>query len=231
MDLPSVLDSFLTVLRSLPRNAADSVVVTISREACKSSADLPRPVQQPVCRMELKKASQPETFSVVVHVDLQRSFRLRFNDAEQSDLPILVRQILFKMSPIDATSASSLLQKPANERVSISREMSHLIESASNTLNKVCDGVRFDDVAAIPGMLAEAVLRVVHPLNVGCTLQEISLEMSIGDDPVFLNSTVSIEDLSARLRSPRSYRPSLNCVGSSSDHVSGVVHTSKRGAA
>jgi hypothetical protein len=226
MDLPFVVDSFLSVLQGLPSDFPDPLAVKITPESAELTTNVETQVIQPKYSVALEKASQAESASVSVCLDLHKSFRLRFNDPTWTDRKILVKQVLLKMSPIDAFAVSSLLKKPAKERVQIPREIHHLGDSAATIFKKVCDGVKFDDPAAVPAMLAEAVLRVVRPLTTICKLEQVSLRVVIGDDPVTLTKTVSLADLAARLRKPQIHMQALDHIEFPSGYVSSVPQRS-----
>lgn len=214
-DLPCLLDSFFTVSRSFPKHIPDPVIVKVSHDTRSHY-------------VELTRGTVGESINCSFHVNLQQPFQLRFGGTKWKDRPLSVQSILFRMSPIDTTAVSSLLKSSPKDQVSIEHERRHLVESAIEIISKVCDGVRFDDVATVTGMLAEAVLRVVRPLTAGLKLEQICLSVVIGDDPVTLTKTVSLTDLDARARTPQLYVPSLDHVSFPSGSRSSAVHRLKR---
>jgi hypothetical protein len=211
-DLPIMLDNFLGVLPNLPKDITDYVKVKISLDPKVVAATSANLVALPSYTLELKKGSSSESVSVIVTSDLQACFKLRFKDSRWRNRSIRVQRMVLQMSSMDAAAVNSLLTSPAKTQVSILAETSHLAASASATMKKVCEGVKFDDVAVVPGMLAEAVLRVVRPLTTGLKLEQVSLSVIIGDDPVTLTKTVSLTDLGARVPSAQRYVPLLDHV-------------------
>lgn len=178
------------------------MTVKISRDAPTLSAYRASSSPYLTHSVELKKGIAPDSVKVHMHTDLQRSFQLRFNSKEWKDRRIQVKGILFQISPIDAAAIDSLLASHISEQINIEQEMSNLATNAANIVQKVCDGVKFDDVTTVTGYLAEAVLRVVRPLTEGFVLESVSMEVVIGDDLVTLTKTVSVADLAARARAP-----------------------------
>jgi hypothetical protein len=207
--LPSILDSFLTVSQNLPTKNKDDTTVRISQNASALPA---QPSTSPTYFMELKKGTANKSVNVSVYTSLQRSFRLRFNSTDWKNRPIHVKQILFQMSSLDAATVKSLLDQPASEQVGLKREIDHLAENATSIVQKVCDGVKFNDVTTVTGYLAEAILRVVRPLTVGFLLERVSMDVVIGDDSVTLRHTVSVPDLGARSHTSSGYISPLDYV-------------------
>jgi hypothetical protein len=155
--------------------------------------------------VELKKGTARNSVNLSVHTDLKRSFQLRFKSEEWNNRQIQVKKIIFQTSSIDAAAVSSLLDSPLAEQVSIEQETNNLAINAATIIQKVCEGVMFDDVTTVTGYLAEAVLRVARPLTTSFLLESVSVEVVIGDDPVTLVQTVSVADLEARTRTPARY--------------------------
>jgi hypothetical protein len=225
-DLPSMLGSFLAVLKSLPTNIADPMTIKLSRDAPALSTDRASSSRHLKHSVELKKGLTTNSVKVSMHTDLQRSFQLRFNSTEWKDRRIQVKGVLFQMSPIDAAAIDSQLDSHVSEQVDIEQEMSNLATNAANIVQKVCDGVKFDDVTTVTGYLAEAVLRVVRPLTEGFVLESVSMEVVIGDDLVTLTKTVSVADLAARARAPECRTSSVDHVGLPSGYQATVSQVS-----
>jgi hypothetical protein len=201
-DLPSTLDNFLAVLRSLPTDIRDPVTIRISRDPSTLSASSADNLTWPTYSVELKQGTTRDSVKLSIHTDLQCSSQLRFKSEKWKDRQIQVKKIMFQTSPIDAAAVNSLLGSPLSEQVSVEQEMSNLATNAVTIVQKVCEGVTFDEVTAVTGYLAEAVLRVVRPLTAGLVLESVSVEVVIGDDLVTLTKTVSMADLEARTRKP-----------------------------
>jgi hypothetical protein len=211
-DLPTMLESFLGVLPSLPSDITDPVKVTISLDPAVVAATSTNSVPPPPYTLELKKGTSSESVVVSVTSDLQACFQLRFVDAKWKNRPIRVQRIVLQMSSIDGAAVDSLLSSPTNTQVRISTEVNHLAARASAIMRKVCKGVKFDDVTVVPGLLAEAVLRAVRPLTTGLKLEQVSLSVIVGDDPVTLTKTVSLTDLGALMdhaEFPSGYLPTF----------------------
>lgn len=224
-DLPSMLGSFLAVLPSLPKNIPDPMSVRISHDASALSTSRASNSPQLTHTVELKKGAAHDSVKVSVHTDLRRSFWLRFSSEEWSDRRIQVKKIRFQLSPIDAVAVNSLLNSPLSEQVNIEQEMNNLATKAATIVQKVCEGVKFDDVTTVTGYLAEAVLRVVRPLTAAFVLESVSMEVVIGDDPVTLTKSVSLADLAARSRTPERHTSPLDHVELSSGYQASLSHT------
>ena len=197
-----MLDSFLTIVQDHPTNDIDDLTVRITHDASALSA---RASNWPAQFMELKKGTADGSVNVSVHTSLHRSFQLRFNSKAWKNRQIQVKRISFQTTPLDTVGVKSLLDQSLLEQVSVKREMDHLVNSATAILQKVCEGVKFDDVTTVTGYLAEAVLRVVRPLTAGLLLERVSVEVVIGDDLVTLTNTVSAADIAARSRTSSGY--------------------------
>jgi hypothetical protein len=211
-DLTTMLESFLGVLPSFPTDITDPVEVTISLDPAVVAATSTNSMPPPPYTLELKKGGSSESVVVSVTSDLQTCFQLRFVDAKWKIRPIRVQRMVLQMSSIDGAAVESLLSNPTNTQVGISTEMKHLAARASAIMRNVCKGVKFDDVTVVPGLLAEAVLRAVRPLTTGLKLEQVSLSVIIGDDPVTLTKTVSLTDLGALMdhaQFPSGYLPTF----------------------
>ncbi|GAB7334445.1 hypothetical protein MBLNU13_g06447t1 [Cladosporium sp. NU13] len=217
-DLPSMLDSFLAVLPSLPNNFPDPMSVRISQDASPLSTSHASSSSQLSHSVEFKKGTGHDSVKVSMHTDLRRSFQLRFSSEEWSDRRIQVKRVLFQLSPIDAVAVNSLLNSPLSEQVNIEQEMNNLATNTATIVQKVCEGVKFDDITTVTGYLAEAVLRVVRPLTEEFVLESVSMEVVIGDDPVTLTKSVSLADLAARTRTPERHTSPLDHVELSSGY-------------
>jgi hypothetical protein len=197
-----MLDSFLTISQDLPTSSEDDITVKISHGA----SALPAPtLTWPTHFMEFKKDTASKSINVSIHIDLQRSFQLRFNSKEWKDRQIQVKRISFQTSPLDTVTIKSLLDQPVSKQVSIKQEMDHLATNATAIVRTVCEGVKFDDVTTVTGYLAEAALRVVRPLTTGFLLERVSIDVVIGDDLVTLTNTISVADLRARSHASGGY--------------------------
>lgn len=217
-DLPSMLDSFLAVLPSLPKNIPDPMIVRISRDVPALSTSRATSSPRSTDLVELEKGTAHGSVKVSMHTDLRRSFLLRFSSKEWSDRRIEVKRVLFQLLPIDAVAVNSLMKSPFSEQVNIEQEMSNLATNAATIVQKVCEGVKFDDVTTVTGYLAEAVLRVVRPLTAGFVLESVSMEVVIGDDPVTLTKSVSLADIAARTHTPEHHTSRLDHVELSSGY-------------
>ena len=204
-DFPSVLDGFLSVLQSLPPNITDPLTVRISRDSPTLSTSRAGNSPWPTHQMDLEKGTASDSVKVSMYADLQRVFQLGFSGGKWGNRQIQVKGVLLQLSAIDAAAVNSLRNVPWSEQVSIEQEMNNLATNAATIVRKVCEGVKFDDAATVPGYLAEAVLRVVLPLTAGFVLESVSMEVVIGDDPVTLTKTVSVADLDARIRTLESH--------------------------
>ena len=221
-DLPRVLGSFLNVLQHLPTNIADPMTVRISHDASMISSVRASSSHYPTHSVELKKGTCSDSVKITMHTDMQRAFQLSFNSMGWENRRVQVKGIMFQLSPIDAVMVSSLLDGPLLEQVSIEQEMNNLTTNAATIVQKVCEGVKFDDVTTVTGYLAEAVLRVVRPLTPGFVLESVSLDVVIGDDLVTLTKTVSVADLEARIRAPTSYESPIDHVATPSGYQATV---------
>ena len=210
--LPSMVGSFLTVLRDLPINDVGGMTVRISRTVSELSTMQMRASPCLPQFVELKRGAASGSVNVFIHTSLQSSFQLRFNNPKWKNRQIQVRRILFQLPSIDAVEVASLLDRPLSEQVSFEREMDHLAQNAATIVQKVCEGVKFDDATTVTGYLAEAILRVVRPLTAGLKVERVSVDVVIGDDLVVLTKTMSLADLEARTRAH-------NGVSSPVDHV------------
>ena len=220
-----MLDSFLAVLQNLPTDIADPMTVRISLDAPTFSRGHANNSLLPADSVEFKKSTASDSVKVSIRTDLQRSFQLHFNSEGWEARQIQVKGILFQISPIDATAVDSLLGHSFSEQVGIEQETNNLATNAATIIQKVCEGVKFDDVTTVTGYLVEAVLRVVRPLTPGFVLDSVSMEVVIGDDSVTLTKTVSKADLEARIRAPKAYIPPLDHVELPSGYQATVRHS------
>lgn len=120
-------------------------------------------------------------------VRLHKSLKMRSKEVVWDGCPVVVRQIVFQMAPRDVPPAKNAVVGGLLD------EVHHLTTSALNILGKVCDGVRFEEVTTVPKMLTEALFRVVEPLTTSLMLDQITLSVVVGDDPVAITTTIASE--------------------------------------
>lgn len=133
-----------------------------------------------------------------IQLEVCKSLLVRFNEAQRDKCPVEVKYATLGVAPIDTTS--SLPQASSSKPAWSEKEISNLVASVSDVLEKVCDGVRFDDITKVPQLLSEAVLRVVRPPTASLKLERVSLGVLIGDDPLVLTETVSLGSMEAARR-------------------------------
>ena len=208
MGLPALIGGLAACLKVLPADIVDSFRIKTYHQASKPGLSTAydrrdHPTAHPPHSVEICSGHSIASINASIDASIDESFQLRFN-ATSEDCSIQVRNITFGLAPIDISPTSSTFDAPEQKGVTTEQEIDHLVASASSVLGKVCDGVRFDDVTKVPRMLAEAILRVVRPLAMFAKIEQVSLRMTIGDDPLALIKTVSQEDLSAEKHSPES---------------------------
>lgn len=223
-DLTSMLDSFHAVVQKFPRDVKNPVIVKISQEAPETPRELGGSKSMPTFSLELRQAAVAGSTSVSLHVDLQKSFELRFTSAQWKRRPILIKRISLQMSPIDAAAVSSLGESPIHDQLTIAHEARHLIDSASSIIGRVCEAVEFDDTALVPGMLAEAILRLARPKTTCFEAEEVTVDVIVGDEPVSLIKTVSLADLDTTPSRPQRYVPHVDKVHFPSRYSSHITH-------
>jgi hypothetical protein len=205
--LSSVVDEFSAVLRCAAPEHADLLSVNIAYEddlqkdraiVTETHAQLtPRPSRT----IELKKNASTKNVMVSIALRMHETFQLHFRNDDWSSRPVEVRQIVFQMAAVDGTPA---VQPAAGRAPSTEQEMERLATLALSILGQVCDGVKFDDVTSVPHLLVEAILRVVGPKTT-LKLEQVTLSVVIGDDPLTITQTITSAHLEAALKSgPRS---------------------------
>lgn len=228
-DLASILDGFLAVEQMFPKHVNDPVTIRISHEAPEALTELAEPT--PTFNLELRQANAPGHIDVSLHADLHKSFKISVESTGWKKRTIQVEQISFRLSPIDAAAAASSKDSSTHDQPPIELEARHLVDRASSVIGQICGAVEFDDVALVPGMLAEAVLRVVRPKNTCTKLEKVSLGVVVGDDPVVLTKTVSLTDLGAPSKAPSNgtqrYTPHVDDVHFPSRYSSNITHQSR----
>lgn len=227
-DLVSVLDCFHAVVQKFPKHVKAPVTLKISKEAPAVLTEPKDSNSSPAFDLKLGQATAAGSVSASLRVDLQRSFRLALNPTTWKERLLKIKKITFHMSPIDDAAMASLRNSPAQEKPRIAHEANYLADRASVVLEQVCGAVEFNDVALVPGMLAEAVLRVVRPQTTCFKLERVSVDVVIGDDPVILTKTVSLTDLGAPSSQPQRYIPAVDHVECPSRYFSNVTHSTGR---
>jgi hypothetical protein len=191
--LSSIRDGFGAVLRDTPPEHADSLFVRFSRRERSGnyqaidSANYTQDAEKPLHSIDLWKDVSTNRIMTSIAVRPYKSLKLRFKKVLWDGCPVTVRQIVFQMAPRDVSPAKKAVVGGLLE------EVHHLTASALNILEKVCDGVRFEDVTTVPKMLTEALLRVVEPLTTSLMLDQVTLSVVVGDDPVAITTTIASE--------------------------------------
>lgn len=227
-DLVSVFDCFHAVVQKFPKHVKDPVTLKISKEAPAVRTKPKDSNSSPAFDLELRQATAAGSISASLHVYLQRSFWLALKPMIWKERLLKIKKIIFHMSPVDDAAMASLRNSPSQEKPRIAHEASHLADRASMIVEQVCGAVEFDDVALVPGMLAEAVLRVVRPQTTCFKLERVSVDVVVGDDPVILTKTVSLPDLGAPFSQPQRYIPAVDHVECPSRYFSNVTHATGR---
>jgi hypothetical protein len=221
--LSSIRDGFGAVLRDTPPEHVDSLFVRLSwREPSGNhqaidSANYTQDAEKPWRSIELWKDVSTDRIMTSIAVRPHKSHKLRFKEVHWDGCPVVVRQIVFQTAPRDVPPAEKAVVGGLLE------EVRHLTASALNILGKVCDGVRFEDVTTVPKMLTEALLRVVEPLTTSLMLDQVTLSVVVGDDPVAITTTIASEQQPA-LKS--ALRPNVHAVPSV--HLEIPPHTKLR---
>jgi hypothetical protein len=189
--LSSIIDGFGAIPRDTPSEHVDSLRVRISpgehsvKHQAVDSGNHTQVAEQPLQRIELWRDVSTDSIMTSLTLQLHKSFKMRFRGAVWDNCPVVVRQIVFQMAPVDV---------PPTEKVVVGgliEEVQHLATEALAILSQVCDRVRFDDVTAVPKMLTEALLKVVKPLTTSLRLDQVALSVVVGDDPVAITTTVT----------------------------------------
>lgn len=198
--LPSIIDGFDAVMGELPIHCASSLSLRLYRQLpeLNLSTSYGNRVRlgkrTPYC-IELRRDPSTGYNKTLLQVHMCKSLQVGFNHTDRAKCSVQVTQIGFKLAPVAAGTIGSVFEPSIGEVTSTEREISHLTTSASAILEKICDGVKFDEIAVVPNMLAEAVLRVVKPLTAPLKLEEVSLRVHIGDDPLPIKAFVSFASL------------------------------------
>lgn len=229
MGLPTLIGGLAACLKVLPADIVDSFRIKTYHQSSGPglSTDYDRrnhPTAHPPHSVEIYSGHSIASINASIDASIDKSLQLRFNDATSEDCSLQVRNIIFGLAPIDISPTSSTFDAPEQKGFTTEQEIDHLVASASSVLGKVCDGVRFDDVTKVPRMLAEAILRVVRPLTMFAKIEQVSLRMTIGDDPLVLIKTVSQEDLSAEKHSPESVVEPQASIVLPFDTAASIVH-------
>jgi len=205
--LSSFVEGFDAALRDTAPECLDSLIVrAVQREDPENDVDTQNPNQfatPPLRSIELKKNVLTNRVMVSIAVRIQETLNIRFDTAAWDDRPVQLRQIVFEMASVDVPSTARAVAG------GLEQEAEHLKTRALTTLGTICDRVRFDDVTAVPNMLAEALTRVVQPLTASLKLEQVTLSLVIGDDPVVITTTIASEQQAA-LESAR--QPGLHAI-------------------
>jgi hypothetical protein len=205
--LSSAIDGFGAVLCDTPPEDVNSLLVRVSpRETSGNAADsanCTQDAENPLRSIELWKDVSTDRIMTSVAVRLHNSFNMRFREAVWDNRPVIVQQMIFQMVPVDLIPPTKAVVGGLTE------EVKHLSTSALNILGRVCDGVHFDDVTKIPKMLTEALLRMVKPLTTSLKLDQVTLSVVMGDDPVAITTTIASEQ---QLPSNNALRPDLRAL-------------------
>jgi hypothetical protein len=205
--LSSAIDGFGAVLCDTPPEDVNSLLVRVSpRETSGNAADsanCTQDAENPLRSIELWKDVSTDRIMTSVAVRLHNSFNMRFREAVWDNRPVIVQQMIFQMVPVDLIPPTKAVVGGLTE------EVKHLSTSALNILGRVCHGVHFDDVTKIPKMLTEALLRMVKPLTTSLKLDQVTLSVVMGDDPVAITTTIASEQ---QLPSNNALRPDLRAL-------------------
>lgn len=178
--------------------------------------------------LELRKDGPSDSTICLLKLDfVDKLFQIGFQGNRPKPRPIEVRQIVFRMAPVDAATVASSATNAANDTVSTEQEIEHLTTSACAILEKVCASVKFDNITVIPDLLGEALLRIVRPLTARIKIEEVTLKSAIGGGPVTVSKTVTLNDLAAQTQGPRHEVIPTGHVELSPGSRMSVVHNSR----
>lgn len=227
-DLASVLDSFRAVVQMLPQEAKDPVTIVISQEAPESRTERKDPDSRPAFSFELKKADNAGYVNVLLHVSPQDSFQINFKQPVWKTRSIQMKQMSLRLSPLNGAAMAVSRNSTTQDQPTIVDEAHHLVDRALSVIGQVCEAVEFDDVALVPGMLAEAVLRVIRPKTTFLKLEQVSVGVVVGDDPITLTKTVSVTDLDVSPSQPQRYVPHVDSLHVPSRYSSNITYVDRK---
>jgi hypothetical protein len=210
--LSSIIDGFGVVLRDTPSEHVNSLLVHVSRRehtekiSAAGSARYTCDAEQPLRSIELWKDVSTDRIMISIAVRLHKIFKMRFKEDFWDGRPVVIQQIVFQMTPVD------VLPRKKAVVAELAEEVQHLSTKALGILGAVCDGVRFEDVTTVPKMLTEALLKVVEPLTTSLKLDQVTLSVVLGDDPVAITTTIASEQQLALESALRPGSRALPCV-------------------